>query len=85
MSVRVYVKQGCPYSAGAKRLLDEKGIAYEELDCTADPSRREELERLCGGRTTLPQIFFGDRRVGGYEELQELDRTSGIRDEAQQP
>ncbi len=77
--VRIYVKQGCPYSAGAKRLLDEKGIDYEEIDVTAHPERRVEMERATGGRSTLPQVFFGHRHVGGYDDLQELDRTQGIR------
>jgi glutaredoxin 3 len=79
MDVRIYVKPGCPYSAGAKRLLDEKGIRYEEIDVVEHPERRAELERLSSGRRTLPQIFFGERHVGGYEELQELDRTQGVR------
>jgi glutaredoxin 3 len=79
MNVRIYVKAGCPYSAGAKRLLDEKGIAYEEIDVTDDPERREEMERLANGRSTTPQIFFGDHHVGGYDDLQELDRTQGVR------
>jgi glutaredoxin 3 len=77
--VRIYVRQGCAYSAGAKRLLDEKGIPYEEVDVTAHPDRREEMVHLSGGRHTFPQVFFGDRHVGGYEELQELDRASGLR------
>lgn len=77
--VRIFTKQGCPYSAGAKRLLSEKGIQYEEIDVTAAPERRAEMERASGGRTTLPQVFFGDRHVGGFEDLQELDRTKGVR------
>jgi glutaredoxin 3 len=79
MNVRIYVKTGCPFSAGAKRLLDEKGISYEEVNVTDHPERRAEMERLSGGARTLPQIFFGDRHVGGYDELQELDRTQGVR------
>jgi glutaredoxin 3 len=79
MHVRIYVKEGCPYSAGAKRLLEAKGIAYEEIDVTADPARRAEMERLASGRRTTPQIFFGGHHVGGFDELQELDRTQGVR------
>jgi glutaredoxin 3 len=79
MIVRIYVKQQCPYSAGAKRLLAEKGIAFEEVDVTAHPERRAEMEARARGQRTLPQIFFGDRHVGGYEDLQELDRTQGVR------
>ncbi|MFL5270707.1 MAG: glutaredoxin 3 [Anaeromyxobacteraceae bacterium] len=86
--VRMYVKQGCPYSAGARRLLDEKGIPYEQIDVTAHPEKRQEMARETGGRTTLPQIFFGHRHVGGYDDLQELDRTEGVRSalqESEQP
>ena len=46
---------------------------------TREPERRAELERLAGGAATLPQIFFGDRHIGGYTELQELDRRQGLR------
>ena len=77
--VRMFFKQGCPYSAGAKRLLEEKGIDFELVDVTAHPERRAEMERLAGENATFPQIFFGDRHVGGYTELQELDRTSGLK------
>jgi glutaredoxin 3 len=79
MRVQIYTKQGCPYSSGAKRLLDEKGIAYEEIDVTGDAGRRAEMERRTGGRTTVPQVFFGERHVGGFDDLQEVDRTRGVR------
>lgn len=79
MLVQIYVKAGCPYSAAARRLLEQEGIAYEEIDVSADPARRLELERRVGGPCTLPQVFFGDRLVGGHDDLQEVDRTRGIR------
>jgi glutaredoxin 3 len=77
--VRIYTKQGCPYSAGAKRLLTEKSIPFEEIDVTAHPERLEDMIRETGGRSTLPQVFFGDTHVGGYNELAEYDRMRGIR------
>jgi glutaredoxin 3 len=76
--VRIYTRQGCPYSAGAKRLLQEKGIPYEEVDVTARPERREEMLRLTGGRSTFPQVFIGTTHLGGYTELAEYDRTRGV-------
>ncbi|HET9599672.1 MAG TPA: glutaredoxin 3 [Anaeromyxobacteraceae bacterium] len=79
MRVVVYTKSGCPYSAGAKRLLEEKGIAFEEVNVSLAPERRAELRERAPGARTLPQVFFGDRHVGGYTELQELDRRSGLR------
>ncbi len=77
--VRMYFKQGCPYSASARRLLDEKGIPYDIIDVTEHPEKREDMVRETGGPSTLPQIFFGHRHVGGYTELQELDRSEGLR------
>ncbi len=77
--VRVYTRQGCAYSAAAKRLLSEKNIPFEEVDVTAHPERKDEMVRLTGGRSTLPQVFFGETHVGGYTELAEYDRTRGIR------
>ena len=79
MTVQIYVKAGSPSCAAAKRLLDDEGIPYEEIDVTEHPERLAELEARSGGRSTLPQIFFGDRLVGGYDDLQEIDRTRGIR------
>lgn len=46
---------------------------------TDSPERRAEMERRAPTARTVPQIFFGDRHVGGYAELQELDRTEGLR------
>jgi glutaredoxin 3 len=51
---------------------------------TDAPERRAEMERRASGARTVPQIFFGDRHVGGYTELQELDRTEGLRGAARE-
>jgi glutaredoxin 3 len=79
MLVRIYVKEWCTHCAAAKRLLAEKGIRYEEIDVEQSPERRAEMMRLADGRKTIPQIFFGDRYVGGYEDLCEIDRSQGLR------
>ncbi len=79
MRVEIYTERGCPYSRVAKEVLDEEGITYEEIDVTDDPERRAEMEERAGGRTTVPQIFFGGRHVGGYDDLQELEQERGVR------
>jgi glutaredoxin 3 len=79
MRVRVYVEEGSPACASVKRVLDDKGIRYEEIDVSGDPDRRAEMARLSGGDDTVPQIFFGDRHLGGYEQLRELERDQGVR------
>ena len=79
LHVRIFTKEGCPYSEGAKRLLHERGIRYEEIDVTGASERREDMLRETGGRGTTPQIFFGHRHIGGYDQLLALDRNEGVR------
>ncbi len=68
----MYSSPFCGYCAAAKRLLDEKGVEYTEIDVIFDPDkRREMIERT--GRRTVPQIFVGATHVGGYDELSALD------------
>ena len=76
--VEIYTKAFCPYCSRAKRLLEEKGAAYEEIDITfGGPGRAEMLSRA-NGRTTVPQIFIGGRHVGGSDDLDDLDRSSRL-------
>jgi glutaredoxin 3 len=79
-TVRIYTRQGCAYSAAARRLLSEKGIAFDDVDVTSHPERRAEMIERSGGRETFPQVFFGDLHVGGYEELAERDRRRGLQE-----
>jgi glutaredoxin 3 len=63
----------CPYCVRAVSLLEEKGVDFTEIDAGADPSlRREMMQR--SGRSTFPQIFVGDRHIGGCDDLLTLDR-----------
>ena len=69
--VTIYTRQYCGFCTAAKRLLREKGIAFQEFDATAAPEKRNEMiER--SGRFTFPQIFIGDRHVGGCDDLYAL-------------
>lgn len=72
-TITVYTTALCPYCRAAKRLLQKKGVDYEEIDVTLDPGAREKMRALAGGADTVPQIFIGDFHVGGCEELLELD------------
>jgi glutaredoxin 3 len=70
--VVVYSSPFCGYCGAAKRLLKSKGVEFEEVDVLFDPERKREMvERT--GRQTVPQIFIGDRHIGGYDELSALD------------
>ena len=72
VSIVLYGKQSCPYCTMAKRLLTEKGQSWTEIDIETEPGRREEMIQRTG-RRTVPQIFIGDRHIGGFDELAALD------------
>ncbi|HEX4331202.1 MAG TPA: glutaredoxin 3 [Usitatibacter sp.] len=76
--VVMYSTGVCPYCLQAERLLRAKGVAeIEKIRVDLDPPRRDEMvERT--GRRTVPQIYVGDRHVGGYDDLAALDRAGGL-------
>ena len=71
-SVKVYTTPYCPYCVRAKRLLERKGVAYQEVDVAADDEARAILAERTG-RRTVPQIFIGDVHVGGSDDLHALE------------
>lgn len=76
--VEIYTKFLCPYCARAKKLLDGKGVAYEEIDISMGGEKRNEMLQRANGRHTVPQIFIGDRHVGGSDDLAELERNGQL-------
>ncbi len=75
--VLVYSTRVCPYCMMAKRLLQAKGVKYEEVLVDLDTQRRDEMMQK-SGRRTVPQIFVGETHVGGYEDLAALDRAGKL-------
>jgi glutaredoxin 3 len=76
--VTMYATGVCPYCLMAERLLRSKGVAQiEKIRVDLEPARRTEMmERT--GRRTVPQIYVGERHVGGYDDLAALDRAGGL-------
>ncbi len=70
--VTVYTKQNCPFCVRAKRLLDKKGVAYEEISVEGNDDLRAWLVEHTG-QLTVPQIFAGDRSLGGFSDVAALD------------
>ncbi|QPK63867.1 glutaredoxin 3 [Methylomonas sp. LL1] len=68
----IYTGRLCPYCTMAKRLLDRKGATYTEIDVDSAPGLRQELMEK-SKRRTIPQIYIGDRHIGGFDDLQALD------------
>lgn len=77
-SITIYTKAFCPYCTRAKRLLDGKGAAYDEIDISMGGPKRQEMLAKSNGRTTVPQIFIGDTHVGGSDDLAALERDGKL-------
>ncbi|HLK71374.1 MAG TPA: glutaredoxin 3 [Steroidobacteraceae bacterium] len=75
--VLMYSKSWCPYCERARALLKHKGVDYQEIDIETHPERREEMIRR-SGRRTVPQIFIGERHVGGSDDLFGLEATGAL-------
>ncbi|NSX53527.1 glutaredoxin 3 [Parasulfitobacter algicola] len=78
--VEIYTSPLCGFCHSAKRLLNEKGISFSEIDVLADASRKPEMIQRANGRRTVPQIFVGDTHVGGCDDLYALERSGKLDD-----
>jgi glutaredoxin 3 len=76
--IEIYTSPWCPYCTRAKRLLDQKGVDYQEIDIMAEPRRRPEMVERAGGRTSVPQIFIDDVGIGGCDDMHALDRSGRL-------
>ena len=76
--IKMYTRRWCGYCTAAERLLDTKGVPYENIDVTGDHEKRQWLVDETGGRTTVPQIFINGKSIGGYDELKALDRRGDL-------
>jgi glutaredoxin 3 len=72
-TVEIYTRAFCGYCYRAKRLLDSKGIEYQEHEVFFGGPEKEAMTQRAGGRTTVPQIFIDDHHIGGCSELMELE------------
>lgn len=73
----MYSKGWCPYCVRARALLQTKGADIEEIDIEEHPGRREEMISR-SGRRTVPQIFIGERHIGGSDDLHALNAAGGL-------
>ena len=76
-AVTMYTTRFCPYCVQARMLLDGKGVNYRDLAVDEAPELRREMMQL-SGRHTVPQIWIGERHVGGYDDLAQLERQGHL-------
>jgi glutaredoxin 3 len=80
VKVKIYTMDHCPYCERAKRLMTERAVPYEEERVPMDNDAKwDELEKRSGLKT-MPQIFYGDRLIGGYSDLAALDAETKLKD-----
>ncbi|MEM1073644.1 MAG: glutaredoxin 3 [Pseudomonadota bacterium] len=77
-SVEIYTSPLCGFCHAAKRLLNQKGVAFSEVDVWADPDRKPEMVKRANGGRTVPQIFVDGVHVGGCDDLYELERQGDL-------
>lgn len=78
MPVVMYSTAFCGYCTRARSLLERKGVVVQEIKVDEDVRDRETMLKKSGGRRTVPQIFIGERHVGGYDDLAALDRSGEL-------
>jgi glutaredoxin 3 len=75
--VTIYTTPFCGFCHAAKRLLSKKGVEFEEFDVSRDPELKQEMMTRAG-RHTVPQIWVGETHVGGFDELNALERRGKL-------
>lgn len=75
--VVVYGTRFCPYCIAAKRLLEQKGVSYQDIPVDGNPQLRAEVMQRSGQRT-VPQIWVGDTHVGGFDDLRRLEMSGQL-------
>ncbi len=78
--VEIYTGMMCGFCAAAKRLLNQKGVDFEETDVSFSKDKRQAMMERANGRHTVPQIFIDDEHIGGCDDLYALDAAGQLDD-----
>ena len=76
--ITIYTGPMCNYCEAAKRLLTRNNATYEEIDVAKVEGAKDDMIKKANGKRTIPQIFFDEYHVGGYQELRELEKTGKL-------
>jgi len=77
-NIKMYTGPLCNFCDAAKRLFGRNNLKYQEIDISSTAGLREEMIKKSNGRRTIPQIFFDDQHIGGYQELRELEKKGDL-------
>ena len=73
----IYMTQSCPYCKAARQMLEEKGCQWQEIDLGEHPEQHQEMIQR-SGRYSVPQIWIGERHVGGFDDLTALNAAGEL-------
>lgn len=76
--VEIYTSPLCGYCHAAKRLLNSKGVAFEETDVLSDPGKKAEMMQRANGGRTVPQIFIDGTHIGGFDDMNAMERAGKL-------
>ena len=79
-NITMYTGPLCNFCDAAKRLLSRNNLKYEEIDISTKDGLRDEMIKKANGRKTIPQIFFNDEHIGGYDEVRALEKENKLKD-----
>ncbi|WP_281857259.1 glutaredoxin 3 [Litoreibacter halocynthiae] len=77
-NIEIYTTSLCGYCHAAKRLLAQKGVSYAETDVGHDSNKKAAMVQRANGGRTVPQIFINDKHIGGYDDLNALERAGKL-------
>ena len=79
-SITIYTGPRCNYCDAAKRLLTRNNATYKEIDISIVEGAMDEMIKKSNGKRTIPQIFFDDQHIGGYDEVRALEKENKLQD-----
>ena len=77
-NITIYTGPLCNYCDAAKRLLARNNASYKEINIAEVDGAMEEMIRKANGKRTVPQIFFDDQHIGGYDEVRALEKENKL-------
>ncbi len=78
--ITMYTGPMCGFCDAAKRLLQRNNLSFNEIDISSNEGLMEEMIKKAKGKRTIPQIFFNEYHVGGYQELRTLEKENKLQD-----
>ena len=79
-NITIYTGPFCNYCDAAKKLLTRHNVTYNEIDIGKVDGAMDEMIKKANGKRTIPQIFFNEEHIGGYDEVRALEKENKLQD-----